>query len=329
MKQNRYYFTIIIISLSILFILSCRDSSIFLLPADTTLPSISITYPEEGDSFGNEIITIRGEASDNLIIDQVILTIGNEEIEAVVTNNSWQLEINTIDYGLGEFTIIATVYDGSGNTATDQISVMFNNFDLLPPTVIIDNGSDWVNYQENQAGVPLSISSDQANLDYRLTATNCFVSQGTTGTLDDQGEANLTLTSFIHEMEASISVVLIDALNRESNPGVDTVQVDLVNPVVNSSDPFNGETNVPVDTEITVVFSENIDTNTIRLTNISLSPSMFLDLGTFDPITNTLLIYPDNNLDLDTEYTLTLETGLTDLAGNNLNETLINFRTEP
>lgn len=93
---------------------------------------------------------------------------------------------------------------------------------------------------------------------------------------------------------------------------------DTTPPVLSTTTPSNGATNIPIDTPITIVFNEAIDSS-------SFTPSAFLLTGGGISIPYTInisgsqaTITPTANLATNTTYTATVTTSVKDLAGNPL-----------
>jgi hypothetical protein len=99
-----------------------------------------------------------------------------------------------------------------------------------------------------------------------------------------------------------------------------TVAIPDITPTVLSTIPVNGTANIPVNTSITVNFSEPMN-QTATETAFSRSPSVS---GNFTwPNENTTVFTPLANLAYKTVYNVTIGAGAKDLAGNNLNITAL------
>ena len=93
-----------------------------------------------------------------------------------------------------------------------------------------------------------------------------------------------------------------------------TFSVDMTAPLVDSVSPLDGAENVPLDTTINITFSEIMD-HTSAESAFSISPSVN---GNFSWNGTTMIFTPDSPLAFNTIYTVTINTGATDIAGNNL-----------
>jgi len=88
--------------------------------------------------------------------------------------------------------------------------------------------------------------------------------------------------------------------------------------------PANGADNVPADAEISVRFSEgvkNVDNTTFKVSGVSGQVS-------YDSGTNTAVFKPDQALALNTSYSVTVGSGITDLVGNHLYQASWTFTTK-
>jgi hypothetical protein len=106
---------------------------------------------------------------------------------------------------------------------------------------------------------------------------------------------------------------------------------DVTSPSVTNSTPADGDTNVAIDSSISVTFNDNLNTGTVNATNIILTGG-----GGAVPVSvsynnaeRRATIVPNAPLDNDTVYTLSLTSGVEDTDGNTLIPATIIFRTAP
>lgn len=103
---------------------------------------------------------------------------------------------------------------------------------------------------------------------------------------------------------------------------------DSTAPQVESFDPTDGKTGVVLNTKVTVVFDEAIDPATLTAESFKLTrgtSTVTSTLGYVDPTTVVLTL--DNDLEKETNYTLTLNNKITDIAGNSLALVTVGFKT--
>jgi hypothetical protein len=102
--------------------------------ADTTAPTVTITSPLNGATVTGTI-SVTGQASDNVRVAQVAVSIDGGPYAAATGTTSWSLSLNTSSLSMGSHTITARATDGAGNAGTSSVSV--NAPDTTPPTVSI------------------------------------------------------------------------------------------------------------------------------------------------------------------------------------------------
>ena len=88
---------------------------------------------------------------------------------------------------------------------------------------------------------------------------------------------------------------------------------DTTPPTISSTTPANGATGVSISDNISIIFSEAVDSTTINSTNITFGVS-----GSWSLSGTTATFNPGVNLANNTAYTMTVGTGVTDLVGNAL-----------
>ncbi|MEA2710287.1 MAG: hypothetical protein QOF78_2888 [Phycisphaerales bacterium] len=94
---------------------------------------------------------------------------------------------------------------------------------------------------------------------------------------------------------------------------------DTTAPTVSSTNPADDATGVARNKKITATFSEPMNAATIVAANVTLTgPGAAVVTGSVDYIGTTMTFTPADALAADTEYTLTITTGATDVAGNAL-----------
>lgn len=115
-----------------------------------------------------------------------------------------------------------------------------------------------------------------------------------------------------------------------SGGGSHTSESDTTAPTVSSTSPSGGDTDIAVNSTVTVTFSEDMDTATITAATITLEDagSNAVD-GSVSSSGTTATFTPDANLEFNTTYSLRVSTGAEDLAGNQLeSEYSFSFTTD-
>src|SRR5437867_4359772 len=89
-------------------------------------------------------------------------------------------------------------------------------------------------------------------------------------------------------------------------------------PVLAATGPANADTNVPLNETITASFSEPMDPSTINTSTFAVMQGTTPVAGTVSYANGTATFTPADNLTPLTTYTVTISTGVRDLAGNPL-----------
>lgn len=123
----------------------------------------------------------------------------------------------------------------------------------------------------------------------------------------------------------SLLLGLLIVFNLGCPEKVDGPKGDTTPPSIETVSPAEGSLDVSVTANIQVVFSEQIDTNKITPATFVIGPSV---TGSFDYSGDTVTYNPAAYLEYQTEYSVSVTTGITDLAGNRLKENKTwSFRT--
>jgi hypothetical protein len=97
-----------------------------------------------------------------------------------------------------------------------------------------------------------------------------------------------------------------------------TTTTDTTPPTVSSTTPADNATDVAVDTAITAIFSEEMDSSTITTGTFTVNNGSSNIAGTVAYSDKTATFTPTNDLENNTAYTATITTGAKDSAGNAL-----------
>ncbi|MCG2580079.1 MAG: Ig-like domain-containing protein [Marinobacter sp.] len=195
------------------------------------------------------------------------------------------------------------------NADVDAATVSQNS---LPLTV---NGNATVvaaSYNTLGKAVVINPNMDlMANTDYQVTATTEL-----RALCDEEGDLVKTLTG------------------NDSVAFKTGSEVDSQGPSAVASSPEDGETLAPTDTNIYVEFDEEIDPQSVNANNFTVTeidengnPVATVE-GVINPVGNSIEFDPDGNLSFQTTYEITVDTTITDLAGNGLEQpATFTFRT--
>jgi len=96
--------------------------------------------------------------------------------------------------------------------------------------------------------------------------------------------------------------------------------VDTVAPTILSISPSDGEQNILLNTEIRVLFSEDMDSSTIsdESFELSLDGNLVGFTVSFDTSNRTAILTPNEQLQILETYVVTLSSDITDIAGNSI-----------
>ncbi|WP_417531679.1 Ig-like domain-containing protein [Marinobacter lipolyticus] len=195
------------------------------------------------------------------------------------------------------------------NADVDAATVSQNS---LPLTV---NGSATVvaaSYNTLGKAVVINPNMDLlANTDYQVTATTDL-----RALCEEEGDLVKTLTG------------------NDSAAFKTGSEVDGQGPTAVTSSPEDGETLAPTDTNIYVEFDEEIDPQSVNANNFTVTeidgngnPVATVE-GVINPVGNSIEFNPDSNLSFQTTYEIAVDTTITDLAGNGLEQpATFTFRT--
>jgi M6 family metalloprotease-like protein len=91
----------------------------------------------------------------------------------------------------------------------------------------------------------------------------------------------------------------------------------IVPPIVSSTSPASGATDVAISTPITATFSVEMDSSTVNTSTFTLSGGVTGTVS-YDSSTKTATFTPSSNLSYSTTYTATITTGIKDSTGNTM-----------
>ncbi len=226
-------------------------------------------------------------------------------------------------FSVGVHTITLEVTDNDGASATDMVVIRVNASSANNPP-IANAGIDQNVSEGTSVTLDASASSDSDGV---IVSHEWF----------ENGTLLSSLQSFSKIFDVGTHNITLEVTDNDGASATDTVVVvvesnstsDTTPPTANITTPANNATNVAFDTNITIVFSEDIQP--IQDGDIVFKDSLNQDVNftsSYDGNTFTLNLIPNQNLAADTNYTITLENSIKDLAGNNLVQVVHGFKTE-
>ncbi len=110
-----------------------------------------------------------------------------------------------------------------------------------------------------------------------------------------------------------VLALLLSACTEKSGTNDPNGNTDTTPPTVISTSPTNTQTNVPVGTNISIIFSEEMNPSTIAASTITISGGV---VSTLSYANQTVTLDPTTNLNYSTTYTITVTSAVKDEAGN-------------
>jgi len=227
------------------------------------------------------------------------------------------------------------VKDLAGNALTSPVAWSFTTtaVDNVSPSVVQSLPNDGAEYVSALVNFRATFSEE---IDPATITPANFSVAGVTGMISyDAASRTATLvpstplsknTTYTATIGAGVTDLAGNTLAAPFQWSVTTIPQETVLPYVVSTLPAARSANVVTTTSISATFSEPIDPATI-------TPASFFVAGvagttTYDPTTLTAVFTPSVPLTSNTSYTLTVTTGVTDLAGNHIGLTKgFSFRT--
>ena len=229
------------------------------------------------------------------------------------------------------FTVAGVVKDVSGNAMVNPFQSTFTTVDLTPPTVVSTvpanlatgvSTSTTISATFSKAMDPTTITA--ANFTVQVTATSAAVS----GTVAYNAATNTATfipstslassTNYTATIHTGVKDISGNALVSDFAWTFTTA--DVIPPTVQTVSPANSATNVAVTTAVNITFSEAMDASTINGTTISLkntaTSAAVAGVVTYNSGTHVATFTPNVSLSNATGYTVTVTTGVKDVAGN-------------
>ena len=242
----------------------------------------------------------------------------------------------TLAFATGYTLNITGASDAAGNAMAAAYSAAFSTEtapDLTPPSVTTSsptngaagvgvNVAPTVNFSEAMNASTVSGST----ITLKLTATSAAVA-GTVSYSVATKTATFTPSVALSGSTGYTLTVTTGARDLAGNALASQFTVafttaDITAPVVSSSAPANGATDVPVTSTVRVTFSEAMNASTISGSTITLrvtaTSAAVAGAVTYNAGTNTATFTPGASLAGSTGYTLAVTTGAKDVAGNSL-----------
>ena len=204
-------------------------------PADTTPPTVSVSYPATGSTVSG-VIAIGANASDNVGVTKVMFyRSGNALIGTDTTASPWEVSFDTATLNNGNYLITAKAYDAANNVTTSAtVTITVNNVvaDTTKPTASFTSPADGATVTGSNV-VLTANATDNVGID----TVKFYQSNGTllgTGTAVGSNNYSFTWdTTSLANGSQTLYVIAYDTsgnFQQTSNKTVTVNNVDTVNP---------------------------------------------------------------------------------------------------
>jgi hypothetical protein len=295
-------------------------------PSDTTPPSVVAMTPASGatnvDRGANVVVTFSEEV-DAATVTPATFSVSGAAGSTTVSGAiaTWSPSAPLAAQSSYTVTISTGVKDKSGNALAAPYTWAFTTRDDEPPAIVSTSPA------AGAMGVALSsvvsVTFSEPIAASSLSASSFSVTRGATtvaGSLTVSGStATFTPSSPLVGDAVHTVTVTSGIVDPAGNPLAQELSfsfrtLDNVPPAVTSTSPAASAIEVALDARVTVTFTEDVDPATITVASLSVvgvTGSVAVDgkLATFTPAAALVA---------DTQYTVTITTGVKDLAGNAL-----------
>lgn len=207
-----------------------------------------------------------------------------------------------------------------------------NTAPAVTSTVPADNAVNvaidvWIMATFDEAIDPATVD----NTSFILTDALDNVVDGTVTVSADNTTATFTPSAFLDNTAVYTATLTTDVTDLAGNPLADNVVwsfttgtgTDTIAPTVLSTVPADGATGVAVTTVVAATFDEAIDPVTVDNTSFFVNDGAGNVDGTITFVDNTATFTPSADLAVNTVYTATLTTDVTDASGNPLADNVV------
>jgi len=290
---------------------------------DRTAPSVSSTVPVTGAT--NVVLNSNVTINWNETVDCTTVTTTTVTISPAVTwtrtscSGSQAVFTTAGQAGLTSYTVTAGtgVRDARGNAMAANYSFSYTTADVTPPSSVISvpaNGAV-INLasanpftvsgtaSDNVAVSSIQVSTNGGTTWNAATCTGCpgtNVTWSYSWTLPVNGSYNIK------------SRATDSSANTETPGAGNTVTIDRTAPSVSSTVPVNTATNIALNSNLTITWSENVNCTTVNTTNITISGGGLA----LSSCTNNQAVFTTSGQAGSTTYNVTVTTGVRDTAGN-------------
>ena len=314
---------------------------------DDTAPTVTVTSPTNNATGVAPSSTIKVTFSEAMDVSTMVaanfalkVTSGGAAVSGTLTYDAPTRTATFTPAGLAELTgytmtVSGNVKDAAGNLMGGAYIFAFTTGDATAPsvTVVIPANAatnialnTTVKVTFSEAMDPTSVNGSTVSLKNTLTsavitATVVYDAATLSATLTPVGPL-VGNTGYTVTVSTGAKDAAGNPLGAAFTSTFTTLNPDTTRPTVMAVLPINNAISVAVNSTVRVTFSEAMDPATITGTTVTLratSPSAAVPATvTYDVPTNTAILTPTASLAQGKNYTVTVTTGVTDLAGNAL-----------
>lgn len=291
------------------------DIGAFEAPPDQSAPSAPlIVSPAEGSYDDDGSFSVSGSAAEAYIT--IELFEGPESLGTAKTDSSgqWSKDLTGVSEGSHSYTARATDRAGNSSGPSDPLTVIVDKSAPSAPAIT----SPANNSRDTDGNITVS-GTAEANSTVELF--DFTTSQGT-ATTNASGQWSKSLTGVAEGSHVYIAKAR-DAAGHTSDPSNTLTVIVKIPPLVNGVTPTNGATNVARNTNVTAIFSEEMDPSTLNDSTIKMKvgKKKVPVAISYDEATKTVTLdpYPDEPLRLlaaNKRHKVLITTGVKDKAGN-------------
>jgi len=297
---------------------------------DTTPPFVTFSYPENMSANILVSCTIAltfSESMNSTSVDDAISIEPAVDYENIWNGNTDVLQLTpsqNLGYDIIYFVNISSgARDLAGNRMISPVSFSFTTEeepDTTPPRIKNSEPSNEeidvdlearISFTFSEAMKHLSVESAltiSPSIQHKLSWNGNVITIIPGNTLDHNTTYTISIGTGARDLHGN---QIVEAYSLSF-----TTLADTIPPTIVITNPSHGETDVIIDTTISLMFSESMDISSVE-DAVATSPSIDYSLSWEG---STLSISPETDLDYSTSYTITIATGAVDEAGNGLAE---------
>jgi len=310
------------------------------LVPDATAPTVSSTVPVNTAidvALGGNLAVTFSEPMDPLTISTttILVRAGTVQIVGTVTYAGVTATFNPSTDLQPSTTYTATVTTGATDLAGNSLAMAYEwsfTTGLVPDTTAPSVSSTIP--QNSATGVPLgsslSVIFSEPMDPASINTTTLLLSQGTTtiaGTVTFSGVTATFAPSSALDPSTVYTATVTTGVRDLAGNALAAIYTwsfttglvpDTTAPMISSTVPADGSTDVSLNGNLSITFSEAMDPLTINTVTVTLMDGNTAITGTVTLVGVTATFNPDGPLAPNTTYTATITTGVKDLAGNPL-----------